>query len=168
MLSRPADSYEPVSIFDGYCSVEPLLIRTTLFPCSRPWASPCLDNRTRDRGASSRGPRFMYGCSRCVRWLGYPLLIPSTVAPEPLFERFALKYRLFLLVDFPWGRASDPRGGSPRTLGGVFDSFEGYVALSDGSALIVHRRRGARGFDPLASRRGCDVLPVERAPPAPD
>jgi len=33
------------------------------------------------------------------------------------------------------GRASDPRGGSSRALGGVFDSFEGYVAFSNGSAL---------------------------------
>ena len=38
-------------------------------------------------------------------------------------------------MEFPWGRASDPRGGSPRALGGVFDSFEGYVAFSNGIAL---------------------------------
>jgi len=30
-------------------------------------------------GASSRGPRFTYGCSYQVHQLGYPLLIPSTL-----------------------------------------------------------------------------------------
>jgi hypothetical protein len=87
LRSRPVDSYEPVSIFNGRCSVEPQLIRTTLFLCLRLWTPSYLDNRTCDRGASSRGPRFTYGCSRYVRWLGYPLLIPSTVALEFLFER---------------------------------------------------------------------------------
>ena len=29
---------------------------------------------------------------------------------------------------------SDPRGGSPRAFGGVFDSFEGYTALFYGTA----------------------------------
>jgi len=38
-----------------------------------------VDNRAYDRGAPSRGPRFMHGCSRYVRQLGYPLLIPSTI-----------------------------------------------------------------------------------------
>jgi len=46
-----------------------------------------IDTRACGRGASSWGPRFTYGCSRQVRQLGYPLLIPSTVAPESLFER---------------------------------------------------------------------------------
>jgi len=32
---------------------------------------------TRPGGVKS-GPRFMYGSSRCVRWSGYPFLIPST------------------------------------------------------------------------------------------
>jgi len=40
-----------------------------------------------------------------------------------------------MLVEFPWGRASDPCGGSHRALGGVFDSFEGYVAFSNGIVL---------------------------------
>ena len=35
------------------------------------------------------------------------------------------------MVEFPWGHASDPRGGSPRALGGVFDSFEGFFAFPD-------------------------------------
>jgi len=59
-----------------------------------------------------------------------------------------------LSVEFPWGRVSDPRGGSPRALGGVFDSFEGYVTLSDRSALDVRHGRGARDFDWLVSRWG--------------
>ena len=88
---RPADSYEPVSVFNGHRSVEPQLIRTTLFPCSRPWSLSCFDDHVCDRGASSRGPRFMFGCSRYTCWLGYPLPISSTVAPEPLFERSALE-----------------------------------------------------------------------------
>jgi len=85
LRSRLVDSYEPVTVFDGCYLIEPQLIHTTLFPCSRLWASSLLDNRTCDRGASSRGPRFMYGCSYYVRRLGYPLLIPSTV----LFENLA-------------------------------------------------------------------------------
>ena len=76
--SRPADSYEPVSVFDGHRSVKPQLIRTTLFPCSRPWLLSCFDEHICDRGASSRGPPYTHGCFRHVCRLGYPLLIPST------------------------------------------------------------------------------------------
>jgi len=76
--------------------------------------------------------------------------------------------RLFLSVEFPWGRASDSRGGSPRALGGVFDPFEGYVVLPDGNALDVRHGGGARGFDRLVLRRGREVLPAERPSLTPD
>jgi len=46
-----------------------------------------VDDHLCDRGALSQRPRLAYGCSRHVRQLGYPLLIPSTVAPEYLLER---------------------------------------------------------------------------------
>jgi len=52
---RPADSYEPVSAFDGHRSVEPQLIRTTLFPCSRPWSLSCFDDHVCDRGGVESG-----------------------------------------------------------------------------------------------------------------
>ena len=55
LRSRPADSYELVSVFKGHRSVEPQLIRTTLFPCLRPWSLSCFDDHVCDRGASSRG-----------------------------------------------------------------------------------------------------------------
>ena len=35
LRSRPFDSYEPISVFDGRPLVEPRLVRTTPFPCSR-------------------------------------------------------------------------------------------------------------------------------------
>ena len=50
LRSRPVNSHEPVSVFDGCCLVEPLLIRTTLFPCSRPRTLSCFDNHVCDRG----------------------------------------------------------------------------------------------------------------------
>jgi len=80
LRSRPADSYEPVSVFDGHRLVEPQLIPTMLFPCSRPWSLSCFDNHICDRGASSRGPRYTHRCFHHVRRLGYPLLIPSTIS----------------------------------------------------------------------------------------
>jgi len=74
--------------------VRGLSIRTNLFPYSTVagggasvgshdalsvFEAVDVDTRARDWGASSRGPRFTYRCSRHVRQLGYPLLIPSTV-----------------------------------------------------------------------------------------
>jgi len=61
-----------------------------------------VDNRACDRGASSRGPQFMYGCSRYARQLGYPLLIPSTVAPESLFEHLRSSRGSFRWSSFRW------------------------------------------------------------------
>ena len=52
----PVDSHDALSVFEAMV----------------------VDNRACDRGASSRGPRFTYGCSRDVHQLGYPLLILST------------------------------------------------------------------------------------------
>ena len=76
----------------------------------------------------------MYGSFRYQRRLGYPLLTPSTVAHESLLESLRSS-RGSSLVEFPWGRTSDPRGGSPRALGGVFDSSEGYTVFSNGIVL---------------------------------
>jgi len=58
LRSRLADSYEPVFVFDGHRPVEPQLIRTTLFRCSRPWLLSCFADHVCDRGASSRGPQI--------------------------------------------------------------------------------------------------------------
>ena len=62
--------------------------------------------------------------------LGYPLLISSTVAPEPLFERLRSSGGYIFLVGFLWGRASDPVGVAPEPLEGFFDPSEGYVTYS--------------------------------------
>ena len=50
LRSRLVDSYELVSVFDGCRSVEPQLIRMTLFRCSRLRTSSYLENRTCDQG----------------------------------------------------------------------------------------------------------------------
>jgi len=76
----------------------------------------------------------MYGPFRYGLWLGYPLLTTSTVAPESLLERLCSS-RGSSVGQVSVGRASDPRGGSPRALGAVFDSFEGYTAFSNGIVL---------------------------------
>jgi len=62
--SRPVGSHDALSVFEAVD----------------------VDTRACGWGASGQGPQFTYGCSRHVRQLGYPLLIPSTVAPESLFE----------------------------------------------------------------------------------
>jgi len=116
LRSRPIDSYEPVAIFNGRCSVEPQSIRTTLFPCSRLWSSSCLGGRTCDQGASSRGPRFTYGCSRYVFQLGYPLLIPLIVAPVSLFERLRSSRGSVCLSSFCGVARATPAGVAPEPL----------------------------------------------------
>jgi len=75
----------------------------------------------------------MCGSIRYERWLGYPLQTPSAVAPESLLGHLRSSRGSFV------GRVSagvtrDPRGGSPRALGGVFDSLKGYTAFSNGIA----------------------------------
>jgi len=77
--------------------------------------------------ASSWRPRLSYGCSRYAHRLGYPLLISSTVALEPPFERLRSNGGSFLWTSFRGGTRATPRG-SPRALEGVFDSFEGCIA----------------------------------------
>jgi len=58
----------------------------------------------------------VYGQSRYVCQLGYPLLIPSTVAPESPFERLRSSGGYIFVVEVPWGRASDPAGVAPEPL----------------------------------------------------
>jgi len=57
-----------------------------------------------------------------------------------------------------------PRGGSPRALGGVFDSFEGYVAQLAETLLTPV----VEGSDWLALRGGFDVLSIDRASSTPN
>ena len=62
------------------------------------------------------------------------------------------------------GARERPRGGSPRALEGVSDSFEGYFAYfaETLSTPVVE------GSDWLALRGGFDVLSIERASSTPD
>ena len=80
------------------------------------------------RGASSREPRVSHGCSHYAHQLGYPLLKSSTVAPESLLECLRSRGGSFFVVEFPWGRASDPAGVAPEPLEEFFDSFKGCIA----------------------------------------
>jgi len=87
--------------------VEPQLIRTTLFPCSR------LRTSITVRATGGRlvgGPRFTNGCSRHVHQLGYNLLIPLTVAPESLFERLRSGRGSSYWSSFRGGARVTPRG----------------------------------------------------------
>ena len=78
--------------------------------------------------ASSWRPRLSYGCSRYAPQFGYPLHMSSTVAPESLFEHLRSSGGSFFCGRVSVGARERPRGGSPRALGGVFGSFEGYIA----------------------------------------
>ena len=118
-----------------------LPIRTSLFPYSTVAdARALVDSQdalsvfvatvVEDRAynwASSWRPRHSYGCSRYAHQLGYPSSISSTVATESLFERLRSSGGSLLWSSFR-GARERPRGGSPRAPGGVFDSFEGYIA----------------------------------------
>jgi len=66
-------------------------------------------------GSVELEPRLTCGSFRYEHRSGYPMLTPSTVAPESLLGRL--------------------RSSSPRALGGVFDPFEGYTAFSNGISL---------------------------------
>jgi len=61
-------------------------------------------------GASSQVPRLAYGYSRHAYQLGYPLLIPSTVALESPFERLRSSGGYIFVVEVPWGARATPRG----------------------------------------------------------
>jgi len=63
-----------------------------------------------DRAYDWVGPRLAYGCSRYARQLGYPLLISSTVAPEPLFEHLRSSGGYILWSGFRGGARATPRG----------------------------------------------------------
>ena len=138
MRSRAVDSYEPDSVFDDHCSVEPQLIRTTHFSCSRLWTSSYLDNCTCDQGASSRGPRFMYGCSRYVRRLGYPFLIPSTVALESLFERLRSSRGSSCWSRFCGVARATPARVAPEPLEEFLTPSRAILSFLMGTLLIFH------------------------------
>jgi len=62
------DSHDLISVFEAMVDIELLMI-------------------TRVSGGVKLGTRLMYGSFCYERRLGYPLLTPSTVAPESLLER---------------------------------------------------------------------------------
>ena len=110
-----ADSHDPFSVFKAMVDIMFWRLRVLA-------------------GASSQGPRF---CGRIVSlWalVGLPLIDTLDSSPRVSTRALALGWRLFRRSSFH-GVARVTPAGLPRALGGVFDSFEGYVAFSNGSAL---------------------------------
>jgi len=145
-----------------------------LSPCLRLWSSSCFGNRTCDRGASSEGPRFTYGSSRYMCRLGYPLLIPSTVAPESLFERMRSSRGSFRRSSFCGVARATPAGVALEPLEEFLTPSKVMLLfLMETLSISPHLRKlsvmkgGALGLDRLVPHRGRDVLPVERASPTP-
>ena len=105
MHSRPLDSYEPVSVFDGS-------------RCSIPGRFVGCSFRVRDYG--HRGPCPQPGveldASTCLRMLSIctsvwvPLTDILDSSPRVSIQVLVLEWRLFLVIEFPWGCASDPAG----------------------------------------------------------
>jgi len=109
LRSRPPDSYESVSVFDG--SRRSSLGRFT-------------GRSFRVRGYGRRGPCVQPGVeletSTFVRILSIctsvrvPLTNILDSSPRVSIRALALEWRLFLVVEFPWGRTSDPAGVAPE------------------------------------------------------
>jgi len=57
-------------------------------------------------------------------------------SPRVSIQALALEWRLFFYGRVSVGARERPRGGSPRALRGVFDSFEGYIEQSAEALLI--------------------------------
>jgi len=80
-------------------------------------------------------------CHRSFRLL--PLSLPqlpchlARAHPRVSIRALALEWRLFFLWSSFRGGVRATPGGSPRALGGVFDSFEGYIAQSAKALLTV-------------------------------
>jgi hypothetical protein len=81
---------------------------------------------TTGEGIDSEASTFVRMLSLCtsVRVLLTDILDSSL---RVSIRALALEWRLFLVVEVPWERTSDPTGVAPEPLGGVFDSFEGYI-----------------------------------------
>jgi len=157
MRSRPSDLYEHVSVFDGGWRSSPGRFVGRSFHV---------------RGYGRRGPCIQLGRA----WTQRPRLctsvrVPRTdildSSPQVSIQALALEWRLFLVVEFPWGRASDPAGVAPEPL----EEF-----LTPSRVIFPNLRkhsrcpslRRAESRDWFISHRGYDVLPVERASCTPD
>ena len=107
LRSTPPGSLEPVSVFDGsWRSSHDRFARRLfhLWSCGRRWLCVWLIR------ASSWGPRPVYGQSRYVHQLGYPLLRSLTVAPEPPFECWRSSRGFILRSSFHGGARATLRG----------------------------------------------------------
>jgi len=112
LRSRPFDLYEPVSVFDDSRRSSPGRFAGRSF---------------RVRGYGRRGPCVQLGgveseASTFVRMLSLctsvrvPLTNILDSSPRVSIRALALEWRLFFVVEFPWGRASDPAGVAPEPL----------------------------------------------------
>ena len=90
----------------------------------------------------------MCGSFRYEHWLGYPLLTPSTVAPESLIKRLRSSRGSFLgRVSMGVARAT-PVGVAPEPWG-VFDTIAFLMGLLLISPFSKSRLFLKRGFGPL-------------------
>jgi len=161
LRSTPSDSLEPVSVFDGsLCSSSgrfagrPFRLRG----CGRRGLCAQLGR------ASNWRPLFVYGYSQQGHQLGCPLLISSTVAPESLFERLRSSGGCIFMVEFPWGRASDPAGVALEPLEEFFTPSRVIMPNLWKSTRCPSWKALIDSF----YAGGLDVLPVERASFSPD
>ena len=94
-----------------WLALVPWSIRRTLFPCS--WLRSL-------RPYTQLGVEL--DASTCVRILSIctsvrvPLTDILDSSPRVSIRALALEWRLFLVVEFPWGRASYPAGVAPEPL----------------------------------------------------
>jgi len=109
LRSRLSDSYEPVSVFDGSRRSSP---------------GRFVGRSFRVRGYGRRGPCVQPGVeleastfvpmhSICTS-VRVPLTDILDSSPRVSIRALALEWRLYFVVEFPWGRASDPAGVAPE------------------------------------------------------
>ena len=78
----------------------------------------------RSGGVESGASIYTRVLSSCAS-VRVPLTDNLDSSPRVSIRALALEWRLFLVVEFPWGRASDPAGVAPEPLEEFFDSFKG-------------------------------------------
>ena len=111
LRSRPSDSYEPVSVFDGSRRSSPGRFTGRSF---------------RVRGYGRRGPCVQLGVELDASTFIWMLSICTSVrvpltdildsSPRVSIRALALGWRLFFVVEFSWGRGSDPARVAPEPL----------------------------------------------------
>ena len=84
-----------------------------LFPCS--WLRSSRTVRTTGGSVESEASTFIRMLSLCSS-VRLPLTDILENSPRVSIRALALEWRLFFLVEFPWGRASDHVGVTPEPL----------------------------------------------------